>query len=306
MNRRNFIKTSITASVVAATIRVLDQPAAAQTQAPAPKAVLRLSSQEWIIPGGSLKEKVEFMVKHGGAGIEFGANIVGRVKEIQEALAGTPIKVSAICAADGPYIVEDKAQQRKAIDNAKKILEAAGELGSTGVIMVPAFNGAKGILPHVQARELLVKEILPELGEHAVKSKCRMLLEPLNRGEAWFLRQVPDAASICRDVNSPGIGLMGDFYHMHIEETSDMGAFISAGNYLYHVHLASRTRSRILPHQENSDYRDGFRGLKLIGYQGFCSLECGIRQGTRREEEIPKTFRMLEQQWQEAAIPAIA
>ena len=57
----------------------------------------------------------------------------------------------------------------------------------------------------------------------------RVLLEPLNRGEAFFLRQVADAASICRDINSPGVQMMGDFYHMYIEETSDLGAFLSAG-----------------------------------------------------------------------------
>ena len=34
---------------------------------------------------------------------------------------------------------------------------------------------------------------------------------------------------------------MGDFYHMFIEETSDLGAFISGGSRVHHVHLASAT-----------------------------------------------------------------
>lgn len=303
MNRRSFLMNSLVGATAAASIRVLEAPARAQESSAPKKAVMKLGSQEWIVPGRSFKEKVEKLAKWGGVGIELGGGgLWNRVKEVQEALSGTNIKVSAICAADGPYIVSDEAQQRKAIDNAKRILDAAGELGSTGVIMVPAFNGAKNQLPHKEARELLVKKILPELGEHAVKAKCRMLLEPLNRGEAYFLRQLGDAASICRDVNSPGMGLMGDFYHMHLEETSDMGAFVSAGPYLHHVHLASRTRSRILPHQENSDYRNGFRGLKLIGYQNYMSLECGRRKDTDPEVEIPATFRFLEKQWEEATI----
>jgi sugar phosphate isomerase/epimerase len=152
-----------------------------------------------------------------------------------------------------------------------------------------------------EARKVLI-DVLKELGEHGAKAGCPVLLEPLNRGEAWFLRQLADAAAICRDVNSPGAAMMGDFYHMHIEETSDMGAFISAGQYLRHVHLASRTRSRILPHQENSDYRDGFRGLKHIGYQLHMSLECGVRKDTDRATEIARTFEMLRQQWEEAVV----
>lgn len=302
MDRRTFIKSTLSGAAAAVSIRVLDSRVAAQPAAPAmpvtAKAVMKLSSQEWLVPGRNLKEKVETLAKWGAVGVELGGGF--NANEVLAAISGTNVKVSAICAADGPYIVTDETQRRKAIDNAKRILDKAGEVGSTGVIMVPAFNGAKNQLVGKEARDLLVKEILPELGEHAVKAKCRMLLEPLTRGEAYFLRQLGDAASICRDVNSPGIGLMGDFYHMHIEETSDCGAFLSAGKYLHHVHLASRTRSRILPHQENSDYRDGFRGLKMIGYQNYMSLECGRRKDTDPAVEIPATFRFLEKQWEEA------
>ena len=90
----------------------------------------------------------------------------------------------------------------------------------------------------------MLVDTLPALGEHAQKAGTRLLMEPLNRKEAFFLRQVADAASIARDCNSPGIGMMGDFYHMFFEETSDLGAFISGGSYVHHVHLASR-RSRV-------------------------------------------------------------
>ena len=87
---------------------------------------------------------------------------------------------------------------------------------------------------------MLVEQLGP-LGEHAAKVGTRVLLEPLNRKEAYFLRQLADAASICRDVNSPGVAMMGDFYHMYIEETSDEGAFLSAGEYSY---LLSEARIR--------------------------------------------------------------
>ena len=87
--------------------------------------------------------------------------------------------------------------------------------------------------------------------------------------------------------------MMGDFYHMFFEETSDLGAFISGGDYVHHVHLASRIR--VLPGQDDRQFIDGFRGLKLIGYQDFCSLECGC-QGDA-EVEIPKSVQFLRDQW---------
>ena len=67
---------------------------------------------------------------------------------------------------------------------------------------------------------------------------------------------------------SGGVRCMGDFWHMTWEETSDMGAFISAGKYLQHVHVASRKR-RSMPGEdgEADNYVEGFRGLKMIGYE---------------------------------------
>ncbi|HCM22338.1 MAG TPA: sugar phosphate isomerase, partial [Porphyromonadaceae bacterium] len=40
-----------------------------------------------------------------------------------------------------------------------------------------------------------------------------------------------------------------DFWHMTWEETSDAGAFLSAGRYLEHVHIASRKR-RSMPGED--------------------------------------------------------
>jgi len=298
MNRRSFLKTSVVGAGIVAGLRNLDLPAYAQDAAK-PKAVLKISSQDGRLPGRSFKEKIDNLIKYGGVGVELGAGF--NPKDVANALQGTNVKVSAICAADGPYIVADEAQRRRAVDNAKKILEKAGEVASTGVIMVPSFNGRKDQLWGGEAHKILVDQ-LKELGEFAAKSNTRMLLEPLNHGEAWYLRMLAEAAEICRAVNSPGIGLMGDFFHMRIEETSLMGAFISAGKYLHHVHLASWNRNLPGqdPDQDKRTYVDGFRGLKMIAYQDFCSLECGCPGDPA--VEIPKSFRFLEKQWEEATI----
>lgn len=262
------------------------------------RARLKLSSQDNRIPGGTLREKVEKLQQWGAHGIEFGGGgLAGRVKDIRQALAGTSIEVSAICAGyQGALISHDSGEREKARRTIKEILEPAGELGATGLIVVPAFN-QQTELCNREARKILLDQ-LPELGEEAVRCGTRILLEPLNRQEAFFLRQVADGAAICRDAGHPGVCLMGDFYHMAIEETSDCGAFLSGGAYLHHVHLASRKRN--LPGQDERSFVDGFLGLKMIGYQDFCSLECGVVGDP--EVEIPKSFRFLERQWAEAEL----
>jgi sugar phosphate isomerase/epimerase len=217
------------------------------------------------------------------------------VEEFQKALQGRKIKVSAICAGFKGVIISEQEQVRKeAMDSMKEILTAAGAIGSTGLIIVPAFHGQTK-LGHQESRELLVK-LLPELGDHAQKAGTRILLEPLNRRECHFLRQVPDAAAICRDVNNPGIAVMGDFWHMTWEETSDTAAFLSAAKYLHHVHMASR-KSRNMPGEDEGDnYVDGFRGLKLIGYQDFVSFECGCKGD--RKKSLATAVKLLREQWE--------
>lgn len=272
--------------------------AQAKTQAknrPAPSG-LKIASQEGRIPGKDLPEKLAKMEKWGIDGIEFGGgNLQGRVSEIKSALANSKIKIAAICAGfQGALMSDDASVRQKCADSMKVILAAAGELGSTGLIYVPAFNGQTK-LDHIEGRKVLLDQ-LPELCEFAGNAGTRMLLEPLNRKETWYVRLVADAAAICRDVNHHAACVMGDFYHMYIEETSDMGAFISGGPLLHHVHLASIKRN--LPGQDERDYTNGFKGLKMIGYKDFCSFECGIVGDP--EVEIPKSVEFLRGQWKKA------
>ena len=265
------------------------------------EAVLKLSSLEHLVKGTSLRDKVVKLERWGANGIELlGKGLTDRVKSVEEALKGTNIKVSAVCAGyEGALISHQPAERKKAVRTIKEILTAAGQLGAGGMIIVPAFN-KQTKLDNKEGRKVLV-DLLPELGEHAVKCGTRVLIEPLNRKEAFFLRLLADAAAICRDVNHPGVAMMGDFYHMTVEETSDMGAFISAGKYLHHVHIASRIR-RYYPGQDGKSFVDGFRGLKMIGYKDYVSLECTSTVKGDPDVEIPKALRYLQQQWEQVRL----
>ncbi|MBO8483875.1 MAG: sugar phosphate isomerase/epimerase [Bacteroidetes bacterium] len=262
---------------------------------------LKLSFQEGIAPGKSLSEKLDYMESLGVVGFEpGGGNLAGRVNEIQQALAGRNIKVSAICAGFSGFILAEYPKVKAEFDSTMRdIVAAAGELGSTGVIMVPAFNGQKPCRPHTLETRAFLTEQLHELGEYALKCGTTVILEPLNRGEAFYLRQVADAAAICRDSGSAGVKCMGDFWHMQ-EETSDYAAFMAAGTeYLQHVHIASRGR-RIMPGEDGDkdNYIAGMRALKELGYDKYISFECGT--AGNREETVPAAVALLREQWEKA------
>jgi len=283
VSRRDFLKGPAAAAGAAAGTSVGTFSARAPEK-PKPKAELKLCSQDSRIPGKNLKEKVENLQKFGGVGMEFGGNAGRRIQEIKDTLKGTGVKVATICAGYFPLIDPNPQKRKQAVERLKGVLTWAAELESTGAVVVPAFNQHPQ-LPFAEGRKVLV-DLLSAVGEYAVKCGTRVLLEPLNRGEARFLNQLAVAASSCRDCKSDGIAMMGDFYHMFIEETSDEGAFLSAGKYLHHVHLASQRRN--LPGQDERSFVAGFRGLKRIGYRDYCSLECGCKGDPM--VEIPKSF----------------
>jgi sugar phosphate isomerase/epimerase len=179
----------------------------------------------------------------------------------------------------------------------RDIIAAAGEIGSTGVIMVPAFNGQKPCKPHtLETREYLCEQ-MHELGEYALKHNTTVILEPLNRRECHYLRLVSDAAAICRDSKSAGVKCMGDFWHMQ-EETSDYAAFMAAGTeYLQHVHVASRG-NRQMPGEDGEvdNYVAGFKALKELNYPHYVSFECGCKG--EREVSLPAAVELLRAQWE--------
>lgn len=305
LDRRNFLRTSLSTAAMVA----VGGSAVASSCAPKSGAIeaksdleLKISFQEGTAPGKSLNEKFDYMEKMGIVGFEPGGRgLAGRVKEIKDALNGRNIKVSAICAGFQGFILStDPAIRKQCMDTMKEIMAAAGEIGSTGVIIVPAFNSQVPVMPHTQETRDFLCEQFDEMGKFAVQHGTTVIFEPLNRKEAFYLRQVADAASICRDINNPGVKCMGDFWHMTWEETCDMGAFLSAGKeYLQHVHIASRKR-RSMPGEDGDadNYVNGFKGLKMLDYDKYVSFECGC-QGDR-EVVLPAAVALMRKQWEEA------
>jgi sugar phosphate isomerase/epimerase len=191
------------------------------------------------------------------------------------------------------------------------VLEQLGALKSIGLIICPA--RAKPEVGLKELRESFVENYGRRLAEKAAACGTEIVLEPLQRRETPFLRQVSDGAKMAQEIG-PGCKVMADFWHMTWEEANDRAAMLSAGPLLAHVHIASR-RTRKIPGSDGDadDYRLGFRGLKEIGYGGVVSLEAGWvpkgfdAKGKPILPELPERHRiltgmceLLRRQWAEA------
>ena len=299
MNRKEFFKTSLGAAAVAlagpSILTSCTTKKAADTGA-----VCNVSLQSGRGIGSSYAEQLDYCESLGVTGFEPGGReLVQEFDSLSKALEGRNVKISAICAGFDGFILADDPVQKEAFDTSmRRIVEAAGAIGSTGVIMVPAFSRQEPCKPNNQETYDYLCEQLHELGEFAVKCGTTVILEPLNRAECFYLRLVSAAAAICRDAKSEGVRCMGDFWHMK-EETSDYAALMSARDYLQHIHIASRA-NRCTPGEDGEvdNYVDGFRALKEMGYDKYISLECGAIGDPA--VVIPAAVELIKTQWEQA------
>jgi 5-keto-L-gluconate epimerase len=170
--------------------------------------------------------------------------------------------------------------QRRTIDRIKAHMDFARDFGA--VVIVGSLRGT------VRDVALLI-ESLRECATHA--PQVRLALEPLNRYESQLLNTVNDALAAVENVGAENLGLLVDTFHANIEETDISEAFRSAGDRLFHVHLADS--NRLLPGEGHIDFGPIWNTLDKIDYRGAMVLEAVA--GKRGEEfaEAPANLKRL-------------
>ncbi|MDF2963505.1 MAG: sugar phosphate isomerase/epimerase, partial [Paenibacillus sp.] len=129
-------------------------------------------------------------------------------------------------------------------------------------------------------REALT-DSLKRIAEFAEKYQVKLYLEPLNRYENHMIHTVEQAASILQEVGSDQLQILGDFFHMNIEEADISNTIAVYSEQLGYYHLADSNRQ--LPGKGHTDFAPAFKQLQQLNYSGYLSLECRI-QGDRLEE----------------------
>ena len=246
---------------------------------------MKLACQENLLPGTSLVEKWEHAQAFGFDGIELHGRgnfaFRERLLELRAArVAG--VMMPSVCVIMDHFIGDfDAAKRNDALANMKSLLSVIGEIGGYGAITPAAFGLFSRALPPFtppRSREedrAVLLEALHDLGNHAQREGVLVLLEPLNRYEDHMLHTLAQAAELCRAVGSPSVKVMGDLFHMSIEEDDSAAAIRATGDLLAHVHLADSNRQQ--PGVGHTDFHAAFRALKEIGFTNFMALECGVR-----------------------------
>lgn len=296
MDRRRWLGTSLLALGGLATgVSTQAQPSVLNP----PKARLRFSSWLRKLPG-DFNQQLDFVEKAGFEAIELRGNIMENRQEWVKVLGRRAIPVSGMDWAHMTYMLaEDATLRQKPIDSLKYAIDAAHELKVPVLVCVPPRLGQKLPLPDSITSRSKLMEILIPLGELAAQAGTCLGIEAVDRKSVSCFHTLAEVAGFVRESQCTGLGIVADFCPLMKEETNLTGAMLSGGQYIKQVHLASRIRT--LPGEESEDahvFLEGFRGLKMIGYQKFCSFESG-KPGTY-EQGVIKSMAFLRDIWDQA------
>lgn len=243
---------------------------------------MKIAIQERMLPGGSLAERLDCAEELGIEGVELGMDgVYERVDEYERAFRDRRVVLASVCGQRTfDWLDPDPAKREASLDETRRTLEFCGHFGAAGQIVPPIFGPPR--LPDLSPlksaeeleRELLTAQVV-ELAAHAHRHGTVLFLEPLNRYEQHLLRTQQDGIDIIqRAGDPPGVALLSDFFHMHIEETDTPAALRAAGSYVGHVHVADNTR--LEPGTGDIDWRAGLGALREIGFDGYLAFESGV------------------------------
>ncbi|MGW5364412.1 sugar phosphate isomerase/epimerase family protein [Actinopolymorpha pittospori] len=245
---------------------------------------IRLAAQEHMLDGATLVEKFRFAQACGFDGIELrgaGKGWFGtRVEEVRSARAAGVV-MPTVCVMMDHFIGDfDAARRKDAREQMKILLSVIVEAGGFGAVTPASYGMFSLRLPPFepprtaeQDREILLEE-LTALGEHARDVGAVVLLEPLNRYEDHMVNTLAAGAGLVREVGLASVALIGDFFHMSIEESDPAQALRDVAPHLRHLQLGDT--NRLEPGAGHYDWARSLDALEEIGYDGWMAMECRL------------------------------
>ncbi|MFD1141793.1 TIM barrel protein [Larkinella insperata] len=139
----------------------------------------------------------------------------------------------------------------------------------------PAIIGSMqgNAVPGVEREQALawLADGLNILGKQAHEQGVTLIYEPLNRYETNLINRLEDGVTLLKSLETQGVKLLADLFHMNIEETSLADSIRSAGSSIGHVHFADSNRRPV--GFGHTTMREVATALQAIPYEGYISAE---------------------------------
>ncbi|MGO3910417.1 TIM barrel protein [Huaxiibacter chinensis] len=244
---------------------------------------MKIATQNQAFFPANILEKFRYIKAMGFDGYEIdGKLLVENLSEVKAAIAETGLPVTTACGGYDGWIGDFIEERRlKGLHQIEGILEALAAVGGKGIIVPAAWGMFTFRLPPMTSPRSLegdrqaVSASLRYLDDVAARTGTTVFLEPLNRYQDHMINTLADARRYIEENDLKHVQIIGDFYHMNIEEDSLTGALHDNRDLLGHVHIADNHRYQ--PGSGTLDFAALFSQLRQDRYQGYVVYECRVR-----------------------------
>jgi sugar phosphate isomerase/epimerase len=232
-----------------------------------PLALISGTFEEKVVKAAELGyDGIELMVRD-PAGLDWPA-----VKAAldQAGLQVPQVVTGELYGADGLCLAtSDEALHRRAEERTRAVIDLAAYLGA--MVNIGRLRGQLKFLGKVPDAWAIAVDRLRSVVAYAADRGVKITIEPINRYETDFVFSAADGMRLVKDLDSDNVGLMLDLFHMNIEDASIEGGLRTAGDRVWHVHIADS--SRRYPGSGHLDFESVFATLEDMGYRGYISAE---------------------------------
>lgn len=192
--------------------------------------------------------------------------------ELNNTLKSLNLKITAIatgqaCLFDQLCLCSENEQLRKkAVEHFRSITLLAKKINSGAVIIGGIRGRLAGSGSEYQRNFDNGVNAIRECAKWAEANGIPLLIEPINRYETNWIFTAEDGRDIIDRIGVNSVKLLLDTFHMNIEESNIVDAFLKTGDRLGYVHFADNTRRA--PGQGQTDFGLILSALESIGYSG--------------------------------------
>ncbi|HSM72598.1 MAG TPA: sugar phosphate isomerase/epimerase family protein [Anaerolineales bacterium] len=263
----------------------------------------RISIQEDMLPGPTLKDRYLQAADLGVHGIEFWSQTLpDQTKEIVRLNGTGGVTASSINnGRRSRFLDPDPNERQKALSELMEAISLAGQVGAAGVVFVPHFfdpllPDLSPFMTPVELERALLSAQLEGLAEHALSCGVELWVEPVNHYETHLLVCLDDASSLIKGINTSSLKIVADLFHMALDEPDIPTSIRSNATTIGHVHLADSNRR--LPGDGRTDFAAALGALDDIEYSGWMAFECGepgqnMKHASEYMRDLPASLKYL-------------
>ncbi|EDS6424643.1 sugar phosphate isomerase/epimerase [Salmonella enterica subsp. enterica] len=220
---------------------------------------MKIGTQNQAFFPENILEKFRYIKQMGFDGFEIdGKLLVNNLDEVKAAIKETGLPVTTACGGYDGWI-GDFIEERR-------------------------LNGLKQIERILEGDRKAVGDSLRYLDKVAERTGTTVYLEPLNRYQDHMINTLADARRYIVENDLKHVQIIGDFYHMNIEEDDMAKALHDNRDLLGHVHIADNHRYQ--PGTGTLNFSALFEQLRQDNYQGYV-----VYEGRVRAENLPEAYR---------------